>query len=248
MQGVQELHARKWCHSDLKLDNIRVQSGPGPLDFWVIIIFGGAQHIRDGERLMCVMRHAASEPLVSGAKQQQVPENSLFIKSTGCGVCTCSCHPPCVCQDLLCLFIPDARWIQHTKGSSFTLCLSVVHLGHHLIAGKAVNANCFNLSPEVTATWKGNTYLPGLQPKADLLMLDIWTLGCDLAWLTTASYPFDLPGEAAFADHSVHEEVKQASVVQQLWVRPCLCGWLTLAGKTRFVPPINLSMPCLQLA
>ena len=86
----------------------------------------------------------------------------------------------------------------------------------------------------MTATWKGNTYLPGSQPKADLLSLDIWTLACGLAWLTTDAYPFDFTGAEALVEHPVHEEVKQASVMQQIWVGPCLCEWLTLAGKTRF--------------
>ena len=79
MQGVHELHARGWCHSDLKLDNIKALSGPGPLDFWVIIIdFGGAQHIRDGEPLLCVMCTRGMDCCIQipPAKQEQVPENS----------------------------------------------------------------------------------------------------------------------------------------------------------------------------
>jgi len=90
------------------------------------------------------------------------------------------------------------------------------------------------MSPEVRARWNGNTYPPGLQPEADMLSLDIWTLACRLAWLITGWYPFDFPGEEALKDHSPHEEVRQASTVQQIWVGPRLCELVTLAGKIHF--------------
>ena len=108
------------------------------------------------------------------------------------------------------------------------------HLGHCLTAVKGVQASCFNMSPEVIARWNGNTYPPGSQPEADMLSLDIWTLACGLAWLTTTWYPFDFPGAEALRDHPPHEEVRQASTVQQIWVGPRLGVCLTLAGKTHF--------------
>lgn len=67
-----------------------------------------------------------------------------------------------------------------------------------------------------------------------MLSLDIWTLACRLAWLITGWYPFDFPGEEALKDHSPHEEVRQASTVQQIWVGPRLCELVTLAGKIHF--------------
>ncbi len=150
---------------------------------------------------------------------------------TGCGVssivrlsgCHASVHARCGC----CL--SDSA---HQETCFHAVPLS--HLGHCLTAVKGVQASCFNMSPEVRARWNGNTYPPGLQPEADMLSLDIWTLACRLAWLITGWYPFDFPGEEALKDHSPHEEVRQASTVQQIWVGPRLCELVTLAGKIHF--------------
>ena len=77
LQGVDELHARGCCHGDLKLDNIRVKSGPGPLDFWVIIIdFGGGVRIGRGMLLMCVSHELLHTSHPTQAYKQELMHSS----------------------------------------------------------------------------------------------------------------------------------------------------------------------------
>ncbi len=65
---------------------------------------------------------------------------------------------------------------------------------------------------------QGSTYLLGQLPQADMLSHDIWTVGCDLAWLVTEIYAFDFLAAEALVEHHAHEEVKQTSETQQIWV------------------------------
>jgi serine/threonine protein kinase len=134
MQGVRELHARGWCHSDLKLDNIKALSGPGPLDFWVIIIdFGGAQHIRDGEPLLCVSAHVA----------WIVAYRSLLQSKSKCLRILDFAQVPFVCPFALCVLIHSASvrmscvcprhmrllFITSSKPRDLLPCCAIISLG-----------------------------------------------------------------------------------------------------------------------
>jgi len=105
MQGVHELHARGWCHSDLELDNIKVRSGPGPLDFWVIIIdFGGAQHIRDGKHLICVLWHGLlHKDLSCEVQSKSMRLRVLDFSNLQVVVCAHFCAIHCVSVRISCI-------------------------------------------------------------------------------------------------------------------------------------------------